>query len=137
MISKRIDMKFSVGKYKNINKDNINQMVLAFYAKILREDNDVSKVFVSKLGDDINSELWREHIEILTNFWSMIAFDDTAYNGNPLAPHLSLPLKREMFRLWISMFYETIDSLYIERLGSVFKDRAEIIAGNFMRNMRL
>ncbi len=130
-------MKFSVEKYKSINSENINKMVLAFYMRILGEDNDVSKIFVSKLGDDINSELWQEHIGILTNFWAMITLDDTAYTGNPLATHLSLPLKKEMFGLWISMFYETIDSLYIDRLGSVFKNRADIIAGNFMRNMRL
>jgi hemoglobin len=136
-MTKRIDMKFSAGKYKNINKDNINQMVLAFYTKILSEDNDVAKVFVSQLGSDINSEAWREHIEILTNFWAMIALDDTQYDGNPLRPHLLLPLKREMFSSWLNIFFETIDSLYETRLGAVFKDRAEIIAGNFMRNMRL
>lgn len=134
---KRTHMKFSAGKYKSINRENINEMVLAFYTKILREDNDVSKVFVSILGDEIHSQLWREHIEILTNFWAMIAIDDTTYNGNPLRPHLSLPLKREMFGSWLSMFFEIIDSLYEPRLGAVFKDRAEIIAGNFMRNMRL
>lgn len=130
-------MKFSVAKYKSINRENINEMVLSFYTKILREDNDVSKVFVSKLGEDINSELWCEHVEILTNFWSMIALDDTTYDGNPLRPHLSLLLKREMFGLWLSMFFETIDSIYEPLLGAVFKDRAEIIAGNFMRNMCL
>lgn len=124
-------------RYNTINKENIQEMVVAFYTKILKEDNEVSKVFVTKLGDDINSPQWQEHIEILTKFWSMIALQDDEYKGSPMAPHFDLGLTREMFGMWLSMFFELIDSLYEPKLATTFKTRAEDIAKNFMRVLQL
>ena len=126
-----------ITKYRTINIENINEMVIAFYTKILKEDNAVTKVFVGKLGDDINNELWQEHIEILTNFWAMIALDDDTYKGNPLQAHFDLPLDREMFSTWLKMFFELVDSKYEDKVGIVFKSRAENIAMNFIRNLNL
>lgn len=130
-------MKFNTNKYNTIAKENINEMVIAFYTKILKEDNDVAKVFKSKLGDDLSNEHWNEHIEILTNFWSMIALQEENYHGNPMMAHFDLPLTRDMFGSWLVMFFEVIDSLYEDNLTIIFKQRAQNIAENFMRNMRL
>ncbi len=129
-------MQFST-KYSTINIENINEMVIAFYTKILKEDNAVTKVFVEQFGDDINGEEWQEHIEILTNFWAMIALDDDTYKGNPLQAHFDLPLSREMFSVWLKMFFEVVDNMYENRVGIVFKSRAENIAMNFMKNLNL
>jgi len=130
-------MQFKEHKYNTITKQNINEMVLKFYTKILNENNEVSKVFVSKLGDDLNNDHWKEHIEILTNFWAMIALQEENYHGNPMMAHFDLPLTRDMFGSWLVMFFEVVDSLYEDHLGMVFKSRAQNIAGNFMRNLRL
>ena len=130
-------MLFKQSKYNTITKENINEMVIAFYTKILKEDNDVAKVFISKLGDDLSNEHWTEHIEILTNFWSMIALQEENYHGNPMMAHFDLPLTRDMFGSWLVMFFEVIDSLYEDNLTIIFKQRAQNIAENFMRNMRL
>jgi len=124
-------------KFNTINKENINQMVLAFYTKILAEDNGVSKVFKNTLGDDITSDVWQEHIQTLTKFWAMIALQDDEYKGSPLAPHFELPLTKEMFGEWLMMFFELIDSLYEPKQAVVFKTRAEDIAKNFMRVLSL
>ncbi|MGB3752019.1 MAG: group III truncated hemoglobin [Arcobacteraceae bacterium] len=129
-------MEFSK-KYNTITKENINEMVIKFYTKILKEDGEVAQVFKGKLGDDINSKTWQEHIVILTNFWSMIALQDTEYQGNPMRAHFDLPLSRDKFGSWLVMFFETIDALYEPQLGIIFKTRAENIAGNFMRNLQL
>jgi hemoglobin len=130
-------MTFTSQKYNTITKDNINEMVIKFYTKILNEDNDVAKVFVSKLGSNLEDKLWVEHIEILTNFWAMIALQDTTYNGNPMRAHFDLPLNKDMFGSWLMMFFELIDSLYEPAQGIVFKSRAENIAMNFMRNLNI
>jgi len=129
-------MQFSQ-KHSTITKENINQMVITFYSKILKEDGEVAQVFRDKLGDDLNSDVWKEHIVILTNFWSMIALQDTQYQGNPMRAHFDLPLSRDKFGAWLVMFFETIDSLYEPQLGMIFKTRAENIASNFMRNLQL
>jgi len=129
-------MEFSK-KHNTITKENINEMVIAFYAKILKEDGEVAQVFRDKLGDDLNSDEWQKHIVILTNFWSMIALQDTQYQGNPMRAHFDLPLSRDKFGAWLVMFFETIDALYEPQLGVIFKTRAENIAMNFMRNLQL
>lgn len=120
-------------RFNTINKENINEMVVAFYTKILSEKNDVSQVFINRIGPDITSEKWQEHIHTLTNFWAMIGLGDDEYRGSPMAPHFDMGLSREMFVLWLKMFFELIDSLYEPKLAEVFKTRAEDIAGNFMR----
>ena len=124
-------------KYTTITKENINKMVVSFYSKILKEDNDVAKVFISKLGNDLQSDTWKQHIDILTNFWAMIGLQDDQYQGNPMMAHFDLPLNKEMFSSWLIMFFEIIDAMYEENIGIVFKSRAENIASNFMRNLSL
>jgi hemoglobin len=130
-------MQFSTQRYNTITKENINKMVIKFYTRILNEDTIVSEVFKSKLGTDINSTSWKEHIELLTNFWAMIALQSNQYQGNPMMAHIDMGLTRDMFPIWLKMFFETIDSLYEQEQGFVFKSRAENIAMNFMRNLGL
>lgn len=124
-------------KYNTITQENIHTMVIGFYSKILKENNDVAKVFISKLGDDFKSQEWQEHIDLLTKFWSMIALQDTQYQGNPMMAHFDLPLSRDMFTSWLQMFFEVIDTMYEPDMGQVFKARVENIAMNFMRNLGL
>jgi len=124
-------------KYNTITKENINEMVLKFYSRILAEDTDVSKVFKARLGEDLTSPVWKKHTDLLTNFWSMIALQDPAYQGNPMMAHFDMGLTKEMFPIWIKLFFETIDSVYEEDQGIIFKSRAENIATNFMRNLGL
>jgi hemoglobin len=130
-------LQFTAQKYNTITKENINEMVVKFYTKILEQNNEVTKVFQDKLGPTLDTEHWVEHIEILTNFWAMIALEDEAYNGNPMRAHFDLPLTRDMFGDWLMMFFSVVDSMYEDRLGMIFKQRAQNIAGNFMRNLRL
>jgi len=124
-------------QYNTITKENINEMVISFYSTILKENGEVAQVFKDKLGDDLNSDMWKEHITILTNFWAMIALQDDEYRGNPMRAHLDLPLSRDKFSSWLVMFFKTIDSLYEPHLGEIFKNRAQNIAMNFMRNLGL
>lgn len=124
-------------KHNTINKENIHEMVVTFYTKIIKEDGEVAQVFRDKLGDDLSSDVWQKHITILTNFWSMIALQDTEYKGNPMRAHFDLPLSRDKFSAWLVMFFEVIDSMYEPKLGMIFKTRAENIASNFMRNLQL
>ena len=46
-------------------------------------------------------------------------------------------LDRESFETWIKLFFETLDKLYTENIAAKFKERASIIASNFMRNLRI
>lgn len=124
-------------KFKIIDKDNINKIVIEFYVSILFEDNKVSEVFKNKLGDHITSTLWQEHISKLTNFWAMMVLGDTNYKGNPMKKHFDLGLDSEMFTIWLSMFFDVIDTRYEEHLAKIFRSKANTIADGFKRMLSL
>lgn len=122
---------------RTINREHIETMVLKFYTNVL-EDAVVGPFFIAKLGEDIKSDDWKEHIETLVNFWSSISLQDDSYHGNPLMPHFSIgELNHGAFKQWLKLFFETVDEVFIPRLGAEFKERSEIIAGNFMRNLKI
>ena len=121
----------------DVTKENINTMVIRFYSKILK-DKTVGPFFINKLGDNLNNDLWKPHIQLLTNFWAALTLGDQEYRGNPFAPHLELgALERVTFEQWLRLFYEAVDSVYEPQAGDFFKQRSSIIAGNFMRNLGL
>ena len=120
-----------------ITKENIRTMVNTFYVKILKDDI-VGPFFIAKLGDDMTNEHWLPHLDLLVNFWASIALGDTDYRVNPFMPHTQLgELKRETFEQWLVLFSETLDEIYVPSVAAQFKERSTIIAGNFMRNLRI
>lgn len=120
---------------EKITKENINMLVMHFYAKILKDDV-VGPIFIAKLGDDMNNEHWILHLESILNFWNSLALGERNYNGNLFLPHTQLgELKRENFERWLKLFAETLDEVYIPNIAEKFKERSMIIAGNFMRNL--
>ena len=118
-----------------INKQNIEIMVIQFYKRVLKDDV-VGPFFIAKLGNDMNNKHWKTHLKLLIDFWASIALGDTSYRGNPFAPHMYIgELKHETFEQWLKLFYITLDEVFEPHLAQQFKDRSQIIAGNFMRNL--
>ncbi len=118
-----------------LSKENIKKMVDIFYAKIIKNEK-IGPFFISKLGDDLKSETWQVHLELLTNFWSSMMLQDGTYRGNPFAPHLNLgELKEEHFSEWLMLFFQTLDQVFDQSVANTFKERSEMIANNFMRNL--
>jgi hemoglobin len=112
-------------------------MVIKFYTKVLK-DEVVGPVFINKLGDDLTGPIWGPHLDTITEFWASFTTNDSQYRGNPFAPHMDLgQLSREMFQRWLELFFQTLDSMYEPHLADQLKERSHLIAGNFMRNLRL
>lgn len=112
-------------------------MVILFYTKVLK-DEIIGPIFESKLGDDLTGGLWGPHLDLITEFWASFTTTDSNYRGNPFAPHMSLGgLSREAFERWLKLFYETLDSIYEPDVAMQLKERSNLMAGNFMRNLRL
>ena len=120
-----------------ITRENIEEMVMNFCRRVLKDDV-VGPFFIAKLGDDMSNDFWQPHLKLLVDFWASIALNDPSYRGNPFAPHMSMgELKRETFEQWLTLFYATLDEVYEVQIANQFKERSSIIAGNFMRNLRL
>jgi len=120
-----------------INTETIEKMVRTFYPMILKDDL-VGPFFIDRLGDDITSNVWEEHLILLSNFWASVALGDTNYTGHPMAPHFEMKgISRKAFEQWLNLFGEAIDKVYTPERGEYFKTRSADIAENFMRNLRL
>jgi len=120
-----------------INDENIERLVRTFYPTVL-EDDIVGPFFIEKLGSDISSSEWEEHLVLLTQFWAFVSLGDESYNGHPLAPHFEIAnISRKAFEQWLKLFYATVDKIYTERSGEFFKTKSADIAENFMRRLAL
>lgn len=118
-----------------LNKENINKLVVTFYTRVLKDEN-ISSFFIEKLGEDLKSEKWKKHIEILTDFWSTLVMGTSDYRGFPFPPHAQMQgLKKESFEAWITLFFDSVDKVFTEEIAFKFKEKSTIIAGNFMRNL--
>jgi len=122
---------------KSINEENIEILVRRFYTQVLK-DTFLAPFFIEKLGDDLQSEAWEEHLVLLTEFWKFVALGYDDYKGNPLQPHFHIEgLSREAFKSWLNLFHQTVDSLYTPSTGEYFKQKSTDIAENFMRKLNL
>jgi len=124
-------------KAKSIDDENIEKLVRTFYPEVI-VDEQIGSFFIEKLGDDINSDTWEEHLVLLTQFWRFVALYDDEYKGNPLRPHFDIVgLSKEAFERWLNLFYEAVDRVYDENSGALFKQKSAEIAENFMRRLEL
>ncbi|MCF6243654.1 MAG: group III truncated hemoglobin [Sulfurovum sp.] len=122
---------------KSIDDENIEKLVRTFYPEVIK-DEMIGPFFIEKLGNDIKSDTWEEHLVLLTQFWKFVALYDDAYTGHPLKPHFDIVgLSREAFERWITLFYETVDEIYDKNTGELFKQKSADIAENFMHKLEL
>ncbi len=124
-------------KAKSIDDENIEILVRTFYPEVIA-DEMIGPFFIEKLGEEIKSDAWEEHLVLLTQFWRFVALYDDEYNGNPLRPHFDIVgLSKSAFERWLTLFYEAVDRVYDEKSGALFKQKSAEIAENFMRRLAL
>ena len=47
--------------YDDVDRSNVEQMVLEFYSDVLKDDT-LGHIFVKSLGDDLKNGKWHEHL---------------------------------------------------------------------------
>lgn len=108
---------------ENIN--DIKKMVDIFYGKV-RKDGLIGPIFNNKIQSH-----WPEHLAKLYSFWQSLLLGEQTYTGFPFPPHAQLPIKKEHFDRWLTLFTETVDSLFVGPIASEAKDRAYKISDIF------
>lgn len=86
-----------------IELDDIKLLVDSFYGKV-REDELLAPIFNNRIG-----EKWPEHMEKMYRFWQTVLLGEHTYHGSPFVPHAQLPVAKEHFNQWMSLFNQTID----------------------------
>lgn len=108
---------------------DIKKMVNVFYGKV-RKDDLIGPIFNNAI-----QEHWNEHLEKLYLFWQSRLFGDPVYDGFPFPPHAQLPINKEHFDRWLSLFVETVDGLFVGSIANEAKSRAYKIADVFQEKL--
>lgn len=110
--------------------DDIRLLVDTFYEKV-RGDEILGPVFNEKIND------WPSHLDKMYSFWQSILLNQFTYSGAPFPKHASLPVGQEHFQRWLTLFYETVDSLFSGSKAQEAKFRATRIADVFQVKLGL
>ena len=101
-----------------LNLVDVKLLVDEFYTKV-RDNELLSPIFNGVIGDK-----WPAHLEKMYGFWQTLLLDTPAYSGSPFLKHAKLPIQKEHFDTWISLFNETIDEHFGGEKASEAKWRA-------------
>lgn len=111
--------------------DDTKLFVDTFYDKV-REDQLLAPVFKLRIPSD---EEWPKHLDVLYKFWNTVLFATRDYQGSPFPKHIGLPIEKQHFDRWISLFNSTIDELFIGPKAREAKTRASTISFLFQSKL--
>jgi hemoglobin len=107
-------------------RDDIVRLVDAFYDRV-RADSLLGPIF-----DEVARVDWAAHLPKMYAFWDSVLFASAGFKGNPLAVHRALarrtPLTNVEFSRWVTLFHETVDSLFAGPMAEEAKTRAVRVA---------
>ena len=86
---------------------------------------------IGPIFQNVIQDKWPEHLAKMYRFWQTILLDEHTYNGRPFPPHMNLPVEREHFERWLSLFFETIDSLFQGKKAELAKWQGNRMAEMF------
>jgi len=104
-------------------REDVYLLVSTFYDKV-RKNEVISHFF----NDTIDN--WDDHLNRLTTFWESNLFLKTKYLGNPLEVHVKVDqsnnnsISQLHFGVWLNLWIETIDELFIGDYAENAKRRA-------------
>ena len=77
-----------------------------------------------------------DHIETIADFWEMILLGGAKYKGDPFGKHIPLNLQPEHFSIWVNLFHETVNEMFVGTNAEEAKTRASTISKVFQHKLR-
>jgi hemoglobin len=105
--------------------EDVQNLVNTFYGRI-REDELLGPIF-----NDTIQDRWPEHLEKMYSFWQTILLQEHTYSGRPFFPHMKLPIHKEHFDHWLSLFFQTVDELFQGKRAELAKWQGNRMADMF------
>lgn len=92
------------------SRADIVRLVNAFYERVRTEP------VLGPIFDDVAHSDWNRHLPRMYDFWEAVLFSAPVFEGNPLAIHRRLatrvPLGAREFERWLTLFHQTVDTLF-------------------------
>lgn len=103
-------------------KQDIELLINKFYSELLLID-EIKVVF-----EDID---FIKHVPHMVHFWSFVLLDEPGYKTNVFDKHMSLPIKRHQFDIWLSVFTGAVNQLFAGEKADLANSRATVLAYTF------
>lgn len=104
---------------------DIQLLVDDFYARV-REDSLLGPIFEAKVHGR-----WQEHLQTMYGFWENVLLGQNSYHGRPFPKHMSLPIGKEHFDQWVTLFKATLTAHFTGDKALEAAQRAEQISQVF------
>ena len=118
--------------FDTIDEKSLERLVDVFYTKA-RNDKDLGAVFKTRINSDAK---WEKHKEMLRGFWSYHLINSDIprdpkkkREGGMIGVHKNLsPFPREHFGVWLGLFEETLNELFIPEMRDKILNKAKQMA---------
>lgn len=107
-----------------LTEEMIAHLVQVFYDRARLHD-ELGPLFNAAVGD------WAHHLAIVTDFWSSALLGTKRYARHPFPVHMNLPIEREHFGLWLTLFREAAEETLPPEAARQAIGRAEFMAESF------
>ena len=97
-----------------ISTADVTKLIKTFYDKLL----------VSSIKHHFTELNLDEHLPRVDAFWNAVLFPEFSYAKNLIENHRHLNLEKEDFTIWLQLFQESIDELFVGSNAQLAKDRA-------------
>lgn len=104
------------------SREDIELIVNKFYERLLS---------INEMRPPFEGLDFEKHVPNIVSFWSFVLLDEEGYRTNVFDKHINLPIKPEMFDVWLQVFLETVDSLFSGEKAELAKQRATVLAFTF------
>lgn len=101
-----------------LSTTDVTKLIKTFYDKLLR--SSIKHHFIH-----LNLE---EHLPRVDSFWNATLFPEHAYAQNLIEKHMQLPIQKEDFEVWLKLFGESVDELFIGPNAETAKNRASSVS---------
>lgn len=108
-----------------LSLEDVKLLVDTFYGKV-REDQLIGPIFNDRIQDR-----WPQHLAKMYTFWQTVLLGEHTYYGSPFPPHAQLPVEKEHFERWLSLFSKTLDELFTGEVAKEAMWRANKMAEMF------
>lgn len=102
----------------------IRQMVDTFYSRA-RQHPELGPLFAAAVSD------WDHHLALVADFWSANLLQTGRYKGHAFPVHMNLPIRREHFGHWLTLFRAAAQECLPEEAARAAIGRAEFMAESF------
>lgn len=108
-------------------QEDIELLVRTFYNKVL--ENPI-------LAPHFEGIDFEHHFPRMFDFWGFILLGKEGFTGNVFDKHRQLNVGQEDFDTWLSIFQQTVDSLFEGEIAEKAKSQAALLSYTFSQKMR-